>query len=141
MARQIQEKKEPDEIGEEGILTKIELPIPTKTKTNDDTETYFAKQWYDNQERQTPDKAHPEKGGELMSPYFHKIKYYESQLIHKALPEQTIRIEAAYDPRIDTQGQFSATKKDFPVTITKEVNAPPKQKKKETKSLKHSMTT
>jgi hypothetical protein len=114
--RREQEHGGPDRMGEEGILHIV---------TSGD-ERYFAKQWYTVSEKRMT--SEPETEVSPASPYWHKVKFYEGQLIHAAFPDISVQMAAAYDPRIQKNAdgvyEFTHTA-GRPVTLTKEVAADP----------------
>jgi len=119
------ERSDPEEkwYGEEGILHRIGL----------DGGRYFAKRWrgkhyegelagrsvtYSEENMQTP-----------VSPFWHKVKFYESKLIHDAFPDSTLEMSVAHDPRItsDSDGDVQfAPDTGRPVTVTRDVAGDPK---------------
>src|SRR3990167_9953533 len=80
--------------GEEGILHRIGLH----------GDRYFAKQWRGKHyagEHSGLSVSYAETSGRTpVSPFWHKVKYYEAKLIHDAFPDRTLEMSVAYDPRI-----------------------------------------
>ncbi len=114
--RSVDRKSRPDTMGEEGILHIVEQ--------ND--ERYFAKQWYKNHDTQLA--VSPEHGGSPMSPYWHKLKFYEYQLIHDVFPDATVEMVGGFDPRIKKEADGSHSfdmSSGRPFTVTKEVLGDP----------------
>lgn len=114
--RRIERINIPDRLGEEGILHLV----------NFNEERYFAKEWYTISEKRLHMSI--ESGGSPASPYWHKVKTYESHLIHAVVPELTLRVAASYDPRItkDNGGEYQfAYQTGRPVHVTPEVKADP----------------
>lgn len=112
--RRDRERGGPDRLGEEGILHIV---------TSGD-KRYFAKQWYSVSEKRIMND--PETETSPASPYWHKVKFYEGQLIHAAFPDISVHMAASYDPRIqkNVEGEYEF-KHDAgrPVTVTREVAA------------------
>ncbi|MBI4449571.1 hypothetical protein HY634_00770 [Candidatus Uhrbacteria bacterium] len=104
--------------GEEGILRRIGL----------DDGRYFAKRWrgkhYEGEHAGRSVSYSEESGRTPVSPFWHKVKFYETKLIHDAFPDSTLEMSAAYDPRIvpgaDGDAQFMPGT-GRPVTVTREV--------------------
>ena len=97
--------------GEEGLLHAIELH----------NKRYYAKEWrgrhFEGRNRQTESYTYTEDSQETpVSPFWFKAKYYEASLIHDALPEETLNLEAGYDPRL-RESQFRV-RTGRPVTLT-----------------------
>lgn len=114
--RQLERLSIPDRMGEEGMLHLILIG----------EEQYFAKQWHTIAEKRRTMSLEAE--GSPASPYWHKVKKYEADLVKAALPEYTVRVVASYDPRIrrDDAGEYHfAYQTGRPVTITPEVKADP----------------
>src|SRR3989339_700203 len=84
---------------DEGLLYKIQL-------NNTD---YFAKQWHGKHGMYVHDHEvetvmfSEDSERSAVSPYWAKLKYYEAALVHRALPDQTVKIHLAHDPRIVQQ--------------------------------------
>lgn len=114
--RRIERLNVPDRLGEEGILHLV----------NFNDERYFAKEWYSVAEKRLTFPI--ESGSSPASPYWHKVKTYESHLIQAALPDLTLRVAASYDPRIvknDAGEQTFAYQTGRPVHVTPEVKSDP----------------
>ncbi|MDP3771432.1 MAG: hypothetical protein Q8R16_03980, partial [bacterium] len=63
-----------------------------------------------------------------VSPFWHKVKFYEAKLIHDAFPDSTLEMSVAYDPRITPDADGGATftpDVERPVTVTHEVEGDP----------------
>lgn len=107
--------QKPEIIGEEGVLYKIPLR----------NEVYFAKQWRGKHFVDAPVTYSVESGKTPVSPYWHKVKFYEGALVHQAFPESSIEMAASYDPRIKRSapsGDWAFDKEGGrPVTVTLEV--------------------
>lgn len=107
--------KRPDIVGEEGILYKIPLR----------NQEYFAKQWRGKHFVDAPVTYSVESGKTPVSPYWHKVKFYEQALIHQAFPENSVKMSVAYDPRINKDPSSAEWRFDAdggrPVTVTMEV--------------------
>ena len=97
--------------GEEGILYPITL----------DGESYYAKSWRGKHFENAPAVAYHEEANKTpTSPFWFKVKYYESLLIHEAFPNHTLKVHIGYDPRISKDGEFDYSK-GRPVTVTTQV--------------------
>ncbi len=122
----IQNKERPDKKGEEGLLYRLKL----------DEEAYYAKRWIGNK------FMHPEKPWRPSmtlaesaersptSPYFHKVTFHEYGLMNQAFPDSILRVQLAYDPRIQRdETEESGHKFDntdgIPVTVTEEAKGDP----------------
>ncbi len=107
--------KKPEMVGEEGVLYSIPLR----------NEAYFAKQWRGKHFVDATATYSVESGKTPVSPYWHKVKFYEQALIHQAFPENSVKMSAAYDPRIHKDTSSSEWKFDpdngRPVTVIVEV--------------------
>lgn len=120
--RNIVEDEQERKYGEEGILSRIEL----------NQKSYFAKQWrgkhYEGGNINVSYSYDEKMDFSPVSPFWAKLKYYESSLLNQALPGLTIDIATAFDPRIkkNEKGdlEFDFTK-GLPVTLSKDVEGDP----------------
>ncbi len=106
--------------GEEGILHGIALG----------DKRLYAKEWRGKHfegEHIAPESYSYEDRSEMtpVSPFWFKLKYYEGLLLDTAFPGQTLRVHAAYDPRISVDEQVSnfAFGHGRPITITPAVES------------------
>ena len=106
--KQIKEKKLPDKLGEEGILHIVEAR----------NTYYYAKQWYAIGEKRLGSPI--EANASPASPYWHKLKYFEYNLIHKLFPQNTVAVVGSIDPRIGKDATFMHNT-GRPITITQRV--------------------
>ena len=120
--RKIERKPEYDDRGEEGIFYIV----------NADGTRYWAKEWYHMHDKGTG--APVERKASSCSPYWHKVKYYEYQLIHDAFPTHTINLVAGYDERIKEVGHHPTGEREYsfdmnagrPTTVSVEITGDPK---------------
>ncbi len=114
IGRAMRENKQPLKKGEEGILHPIQLS----------DQEYFAKVWrgkhFDNYSSLSYET---EANKTSVSPFWHKVKFYEGVLLSDAFPEQTLRVHAAFEPRIKNEpDKVSFTyESGRPITVTKKV--------------------
>lgn len=120
VARQVQRKKEQDprwdDRSEEGVFHIVSA----------DGTRYWVKQWYKMHDKAKGIKA--TENASPCSPYWHKLKYYEYQLIHEAFPDHTIELVSCYDERISKTGASEYAFNIFsgqPATVSVEVTGDP----------------
>ncbi|MDP3970868.1 MAG: hypothetical protein Q8P90_04150, partial [bacterium] len=103
----MRQDKEPDVIGEEGALFHFG--------------SHWLKQWSSAHEQgvSVPDR-HAENSS--LSPYWHKMQFYENKLINGLFPDNTIHISAGYDNRITKDGDEHrfTMKGEKPATISED---------------------
>jgi hypothetical protein len=126
--RAIQNQPKQIKEGEEGILHTIQL----------NQEHYFAKHWRGKHYKTGSGKESVAYSRETnwktpVSPFWPKLKFYETQLIHDALPGLIAKIEYAFDPRVSRNGKALDIKKGRPVTVTKDVKGNPNLRKQRDK--------
>lgn len=111
--RKIQEKPLPDIVGEEGLLHEVSL----------NANAYFAKRWNTLHEKGFGSADRYQENSPL-SPYTHKVKYWEYKAIHTLFPDVTVQLVGGYDPRIrktpDGKHSFSL-EGGKPVTVSRAV--------------------
>jgi hypothetical protein len=123
------ERRQPDAVGEEGILDRIDL----------DGKGYYAKHWYSvhgdlgrrlklsEVDLESKSAKDPELASRL-SPFWHKVKYYEYRLIAEQFPDLAVKMVGAFEPRLQKgeDGKMQIAKPEkFPVTVTEEIVTDP----------------
>ncbi len=63
----------------------------------------------------------------IISPYFHKVLFYDLKLIHTLFPANTVEMVLSYDQRILKRGddRFDFTIRGYPVGVTRQVQTDP----------------
>ncbi len=122
--KSVEDSTEKIKEGEEGILHRIKL----------NKKDYFAKHWrgkhYEGEAWKTGRKYSSETAWRTpVSPFWSKIKFYETQLMHDALPDLVLPIEAGFDPRVSSDGSIFNIRAGRPVTLAKDVKGDSKLRK------------
>lgn len=126
-------EKQPDFIGEEGILHILDRPLPDTKEARSTVppgsaevaRRYYLKQWYGMGEKGVATLI--ENGRSPSSPYWAKLKYWEYKIIHSLFPDNTLHLVAAIDPRIKKDAtspsghSFDFNSPDLPLTASFEV--------------------